>query len=179
MDRVPPRLFPLSLSGLVSGSILVFMMAIGFFVTPAILGGGRVNAIVMAIQNQVQVLVDLPLAAATSVVLLLTSLTSLTSLLILVVYEKIAGVERISRAASSRIIVGYGRSGWSAARGSGPFVDALADAGGIFASAANRNLFKKDPLNYAPRQPSREKNLMDCGVTWMKSVPGWSMVVLR
>ncbi|MDQ6432531.1 ABC transporter permease [Mesorhizobium sp. LHD-90] len=81
--------FPLSLSGLVSGSILVFTMAIGFFVTPAILGGGRVNTIVMAIQNQVQVLVDLPLAAATSVVLLLVSL------LILVVYEKIAGVERI------------------------------------------------------------------------------------
>ena len=81
--------FPLSLSGLVSGSILVFMMAIGFFVTPAILGGGQANTIVMAIQNQVQVLVDLPLAAATSVVLLLVSL------LILVVYEKIAGVERI------------------------------------------------------------------------------------
>ena len=62
---------------------------VGFFVTPAILGGGQANTIVMAIQNQVQVLVDLPLAAATSVVLLLVSL------LILVVYEKIAGVERI------------------------------------------------------------------------------------
>lgn len=81
--------FPLSLSGLVSGSILVFTMAIGFFVTPAILGGGRANTIVMAIQNQVQVLVDLPLAAATSVVLLVVSL------LILVAYEKIAGVEKI------------------------------------------------------------------------------------
>lgn len=81
--------FPLSLPGMVSGSILVFMMAIGFFVTPAILGGGRANTIVMAIQNQVQVLVDLPMAAATSVVLLLVSL------LILVVYERIAGVERI------------------------------------------------------------------------------------
>ena len=81
--------FPLSLSGLVSGSILVFTMAIGFFVTPAILGGGSANTIVMAIQNQVQVLVDLPLAAATSIILLLVSV------LILVVYEKIAGVEKI------------------------------------------------------------------------------------
>lgn len=81
--------FPLSLSGLVSGSILVFTMAIGFFVTPAILGGGSANTIVMAIQNQVQVLVDLPLAAATSIVLLLVSV------IILVVYEKIAGVEKI------------------------------------------------------------------------------------
>ena len=81
--------FPLSLSGLVAGSILVFTMAIGFFITPAILGGGRVNTIVMAIQNQVQVLVDLRLAAATSVVLLVVSIA------ILFVYEKIAGVERI------------------------------------------------------------------------------------
>jgi len=81
--------FPLSMSGLVSGSILVFTMAVGFFVTPAVLGGGRANTIVMAIQNQVQVLVDLPLAAATSVVLLAVSLV------ILLVYEKIAGVERI------------------------------------------------------------------------------------
>lgn len=81
--------FPLSMSGLVSGSILVFTMAIGVFITPAILGGGRANTIVMAIQNQVQVLVDLPLAAATSMVLLFVSL------LILIVYERIAGVERI------------------------------------------------------------------------------------
>jgi ABC-type spermidine/putrescine transport system permease subunit I len=80
---------PLSLSGLVAGSILVFTMAIGFFITPAILGGGRVNTIVMAIQNQVQVLVDLRLAAATSVVLLIISIA------ILFVYEKIAGVDRI------------------------------------------------------------------------------------
>jgi len=58
-------------------------------VTPAILGGGSANTIVMAIQNQVQVLVDLPLAAATSIILLLVSM------LILVVYEKIAGVEKI------------------------------------------------------------------------------------
>ena len=80
---------PLSMTGLVAGSILVFTMAIGFFITPAILGGGKVNTIVMAIQNQVQVLVDLRLAAATSVVLLVVSI------LILIVYERIAGLDRI------------------------------------------------------------------------------------
>jgi ABC-type spermidine/putrescine transport system permease subunit I len=81
--------FPLSMSGLVAGSILVFTMAIGFFITPAILGGGRVNTIVMAIQDQVKILVDLRLAAATSVVLLVVSIA------ILVIYEKVAGVDRI------------------------------------------------------------------------------------
>jgi ABC-type spermidine/putrescine transport system permease subunit I len=81
--------FPLSLPGVVAGSILVFTMALGFFITPAILGGGRTTTIVMAIRNQVQQLIDLRLAAATSVVLLVTSIA------ILLVYEKVAGVERI------------------------------------------------------------------------------------
>jgi ABC-type spermidine/putrescine transport system permease subunit I len=81
--------FPLSLPGVVAGSILVFTMALGFFITPAILGGGRATTIVMAIRNQVQQLIDLRLASATSVVLLAASLA------ILLIYEKVAGVERI------------------------------------------------------------------------------------
>jgi ABC-type spermidine/putrescine transport system permease subunit I len=81
--------FPLSLPGVVAGSILVFTMALGFFITPAILGGGRASTIVMAIKDQVQVLVDLRLAAATSVMLLIISIG------ILLIYEKVAGVDRI------------------------------------------------------------------------------------
>ena len=81
--------FPLSLPGVVAGSILVFTMALGFFITPAILGGGRASTIVMAIKDQVQVLVDLQLAAATSVMLLVVSIG------ILLIYEKAAGVDRI------------------------------------------------------------------------------------
>jgi ABC-type spermidine/putrescine transport system permease subunit I len=80
---------PLSLPGVVAGSILVFTMALGFFITPAILGGGRASTIVMAIKDQVQVLVDLRLAAATSVMLLAVSIG------ILLVYQKVAGVDRI------------------------------------------------------------------------------------
>jgi len=33
--------FPLSLSGVVSGSVVVFILSLGFFVTPALLGGRR------------------------------------------------------------------------------------------------------------------------------------------
>ena len=80
---------PLSMPGVVAGSILCFTMAIGFFITPAILGGGRAKTIVMAIKDQVQLLVDLRLAGATSMVLLALSI------LILVVYERIAGVDRL------------------------------------------------------------------------------------
>ena len=34
--------FPLSLPGLVAGSLIVFVLCLGFYVTPAVLGGGRV-----------------------------------------------------------------------------------------------------------------------------------------
>jgi len=83
--------FPLSLPGVIAGSMLVFAMAIGFFVTPAILGGGRSSTIVMAIQTQIEVLVDLRLAAATSMILLLITVV------VLFLYEKIAGIDRIFR----------------------------------------------------------------------------------
>lgn len=81
--------FPLSLPGVVAGSILVFTMALGFFITPAILGGGKTTTIVMAIRNQVQQLVDLRLASATSVVLLLICFV------ILLIYERLSGVDRL------------------------------------------------------------------------------------
>ena len=34
--------FPLSLPGMVAGSLIVFVLCLGFYVTPAVLGGGRV-----------------------------------------------------------------------------------------------------------------------------------------
>lgn len=84
---------PLSLPGVLAGAMLCFAMAIGFFVTPAILGGGRASTIIMAIKNQLQVLVDLRLAAATSIVLLVLSVAAL------VVCDRVAGVDRIFGAA--------------------------------------------------------------------------------
>ncbi len=80
---------PLSLPGIVAGSMLVFTMALGFFITPAMLGGGRVSTIVMAIREQVQTLADIRLAAATSMMLLVVCLA------ILVVTERVAGVEKL------------------------------------------------------------------------------------
>ena len=35
--------FPMSLPGLFAGMVLVFILSLGFFVTPALLGGGRVQ----------------------------------------------------------------------------------------------------------------------------------------
>lgn len=70
-----PRTFlsvtlPLSLPGVVVGSFLTFVLAIGDFVTPQILGGGNELLLPQAIILQIQRRGDFPLAAALSVLLL-------------------------------------------------------------------------------------------------------------
>jgi len=80
---------PLSAPGVLAGSTLVFTMALGFFVTPAVLGGGHATTIAMVIQDQVQNLIDFPLASATSIVLLAASIATLS------VYDRLVGIDRI------------------------------------------------------------------------------------
>ncbi|HVL07733.1 MAG TPA: ABC transporter permease subunit [Burkholderiaceae bacterium] len=66
--------FPLSLPGVASGAVLVFVLCTGYFVTPALLGGLGDMTYVMLIQQQVEVTLNWPLAAAMSVILLLVTL---------------------------------------------------------------------------------------------------------
>ena len=61
---------PLSLPGVAAGWLLVFAMALGFFVTPALLGGGRVLVAATFIYQQVVELLNWPVAAAGAIVLL-------------------------------------------------------------------------------------------------------------
>jgi spermidine/putrescine transport system permease protein len=70
-----PRTFlsitlPLSLPGVVVGAFLTFVLAIGDFITPQIVGGGNELLLPQAIMLQVERRGDFPLAAAMSVVLL-------------------------------------------------------------------------------------------------------------
>jgi spermidine/putrescine transport system permease protein len=70
-----PRTFmsvtlPLSLPGVVVGAFLTFVLAIGDFITPQILGGGTEWLLPQAIMLQVQRRGDFPLASALSIVLL-------------------------------------------------------------------------------------------------------------
>ncbi len=65
---------PLSMAGVGAGCALVFVLALGFFITPALLGGGRVMMISMLIEQQVRELLDWPFAAALSAVLLAVTL---------------------------------------------------------------------------------------------------------
>ena len=80
---------PLTLPGITSGCLLVFVMAIGFFVTPALLGGRSDMMISMLIQNQVQEVLSWEMASALSVTLLAATAVILT------VYERLVGLDRL------------------------------------------------------------------------------------
>jgi mannopine transport system permease protein len=65
---------PLSLPGVFAGSLMVFILALGFYVTPAIVGGPGTLMISTLIGQQMTVLLNWPLAGALSCVLLVSTL---------------------------------------------------------------------------------------------------------
>jgi ABC-type spermidine/putrescine transport system permease subunit I len=66
--------WPLTLPSLAAGAILVFILTLGFFITPAILGGGRVPMIANMLDLLINRLPRWELAAAISTVLLMMTL---------------------------------------------------------------------------------------------------------
>nr|WP_318765285.1 ABC transporter permease [Agrobacterium fabrum] len=73
--------FQLSLPGLLSGGLMVFVLCLGFYVTPAVLGGGRVIMVAMRIDANVRIYSSWGAASALGVVLILV-----TAVLLLVAY---------------------------------------------------------------------------------------------
>ena len=65
---------PLSLPGVLAGCLLVFVLALGFYITPALLGGPRDQMISQLIVEQVQRTLDWGFAAAMSVLLMALTL---------------------------------------------------------------------------------------------------------
>ena len=69
--------FPLTLPGLFAGSLMVFILCLGFFVTPAVLGGGRVIMVSMKIVSNIELFVNWGAASALGVVLLVATMVIL------------------------------------------------------------------------------------------------------
>jgi putative spermidine/putrescine transport system permease protein/mannopine transport system permease protein len=65
---------PLSMPGISAGVALVFIMSLGFFVTPALLGGERNMMVSVLIQWEVQRLLNWPVASALATLLLITTI---------------------------------------------------------------------------------------------------------
>jgi len=79
---------PLSLPGVATAALLVFVQGLGFFITPALLGGSRVITLAMVIETQVVDLLDWGLASAAAMVLLL-----LTAIVV-VGFDRLLGLDR-------------------------------------------------------------------------------------
>lgn len=66
--------FPLSFPGLTAGLSLVFIMSLGFFVTPALLGGGKVSTWPVRVESALAIYPNAGAAAALGIGLLIATL---------------------------------------------------------------------------------------------------------
>lgn len=82
--------FPLALPGIASGALLVFLIAIGFYITPALLGGPKQVMISNLIEVQVVELLNWGFGSALAFVLLGATV------LLMVLFDRFLGLERLT-----------------------------------------------------------------------------------
>ncbi len=82
--------FPLSVPGIAAGGMLVFITSLGFFITPALLGGARDTMIVQTIIFQIKEILNWGFAGAIGVLLMVAVL------IIFFVYDKLLGLSTLS-----------------------------------------------------------------------------------
>ncbi|MBW1998946.1 MAG: ABC transporter permease [Deltaproteobacteria bacterium] len=81
--------FPLSLPGVWSGSLLVFTIALGFFITPSLLGGRESTMLSMLIEEQAEYILNLNYAATISIILMVCTL------IVVFFYNRFIGMKKI------------------------------------------------------------------------------------
>ena len=69
--------FPLSLPGLTTGALIVFILCLGFYITPAVLGGGKVIMVSTRIASDIELFFNWGAASALGVVLLVLTMAIL------------------------------------------------------------------------------------------------------
>ncbi|MFK0386350.1 ABC transporter permease subunit [Agrobacterium sp. NPDC090273] len=85
------RIFvPLSMPGVAAAGLLIFVMGLGFFITPALLGSPRETVIGQMMITQVQQLFNLRLAGALAALLLAVTLITIA------VYDRFFGMSAVS-----------------------------------------------------------------------------------
>src|SRR5581483_12341527 len=110
---------PLTLPGIAAGSVLVFVVALGFFITPTVLGSARSPMLSQHIVSQTSVLLNFGLASALAVVLLVVTVALISAgSRFASLGEALGFAERRARAAPPRS--GPRSSGWSACSWSPP-----------------------------------------------------------
>lgn len=80
---------PLSLPGVAAGALLIFVQSLGYFITPALLGGSQVITLSMLIETQVVELLNWHMASAIAMALLIVTLAIATT------FERVLGLEKV------------------------------------------------------------------------------------
>ena len=89
--------FPLSLPGVAAGGLLIFVTSLGFFITPALLGGAKDTMIVQLIMFQIDSMLNWGFAGAISMLLLGTVL------LIFFFYDRWLGLSTLSGGTQGKV----------------------------------------------------------------------------
>ena len=80
--------FPLSLPGVIAGSLIVFTLSVSAYVTPSILSGGKKTVMSMLIFQQYAAVLDFNFGATLAVTLLVTTLILIVGYLLVVERER-------------------------------------------------------------------------------------------
>lgn len=83
---------PLSLPGIAGGTLLVFILSLGFFITPALMGGPSDIMIAMLIEREVEFTLNWSFASALAVILLALTLVGFVG------YNRIVRLDRVFEA---------------------------------------------------------------------------------
>jgi len=81
--------FPLTLHGVLSGTLIVFILSIGFFITPALMGGPSDVMVAMLIERSVEINLDWSTAAVMSLYLLAVTLV------LYAIYYRVTDLQRL------------------------------------------------------------------------------------
>ncbi|MGO4669779.1 ABC transporter permease subunit [Bosea sp. 2RAB26] len=108
-------ILPLTAPGVVAGAMIVFMNAIGFYLTPALMGGPGQTMVAQMIATNINTDLNWPFAAALASVLLVATITMLA------LFQRFFGLERLiegggGKAGEPFTVTSRGRSpgGWLA-----------------------------------------------------------------
>lgn len=83
---------PLSLPGIIAGTVLVFVLTLGFYITPELLGGGRTFMVSMLVSRNVELYNQWGAASSISVVLLASVIAIFWVASRLIPFERMMGV---------------------------------------------------------------------------------------
>src|SRR5262249_27478541 len=115
--------FPLSLPGVAAAGLLVFITALGFFITPALLGSPRQTMITPVVIQQIEEMLNYPFAGAIAMLLLAMAL------FVFYLYDRALGMTTL---------VGGGTKSQRGTVEQGPIARAFSAIGGVLTANLGR-----------------------------------------